>query len=68
MAGMPDDGPVYDIYIVADVEGLKADYADLKEKWRGAVRENAALCAELDRHRRGDVRREQVPCQAQERV
>lgn len=43
----------YDIYIVADVDALKRDYAELWALYEGVVHENAELCEKLDRLRRG---------------
>lgn len=42
----------YDIYAVADVDGLKRDYAELRERYAEVVHENARLHELLDRHRR----------------
>lgn len=42
----------YDIYIVADVDALKRDYAELWALYEAVVHENADLSAKLDRHRR----------------
>ena len=42
----------YDIYIAADVDRLKRDYAELRERYAEVVHENARLHELLDRHRR----------------
>lgn len=42
----------YDIYIAADVDRLKRDYAELWALYEGVVHENAELCEKLDRLRR----------------
>lgn len=42
----------YDIYIVADVDALKRDYAELWALYEEAVHENAELCEKLDKLRR----------------
>lgn len=42
----------YDIYVVADVDALKRDYAALWALYEGVVHENAKLNAKLDRLRR----------------
>ena len=42
----------YDIYIVADVDALKRDYAELWALYETVVHENADLSARLDRCRR----------------
>ena len=42
----------YDIYAVADVDRLKRDYAELRERYAEVVHENARLHELLDRHRR----------------
>lgn len=38
----------YDIYIVADVDALKRDYAELWALYEAVVHENAALAREND--------------------
>lgn len=42
----------YDIYIVADVDALKRDYAELWALYEAVVHENAELCEKLDKLRR----------------
>lgn len=42
----------YDIYISADVDRLKRDYAELWALYEGVVHENAKLNAKLDKLRR----------------
>ena len=42
----------YDIYVVADVDRLKRDYAELWARYEEAVHENARLHELLDRRRR----------------
>lgn len=42
----------YDIYIAADVDRLKRDYAELWARYAEVVHENARLHELLDRHRR----------------
>lgn len=42
----------YDIYVAADVDRLKRDYAALRGRYAEVVRENAKLHELLDRHRR----------------
>ena len=41
----------YDIYITADVDGLKRDYAELWAMYEAVVHENAELARENDRLR-----------------
>lgn len=42
----------YDIYIVADVDALKRDHAELRARYAEVVHENAELHMLLDRRRR----------------
>ena len=42
----------FDIYVVADVDALKRDYAELWALYEGVVHANAKLNAKLDRLRR----------------
>lgn len=41
----------YDIYIAADVDALKADYAQLRREYKHVVRENGLLEDEIKRLR-----------------
>ena len=54
----PDHGP-YDIYVIADVEGLRSENADLKERVAELQTENARLHAHLDRFRRKGMVKEE---------
>lgn len=47
----------YDIYIVADVEELKAKYDKLRRMWREVVHENALLHARVNEYERAGVAR-----------
>ena len=51
-------GP-YDIYVIADVEGLKAENVELKERVEELQMENARLHAHLDRFRRKGITKEE---------
>lgn len=42
----------YDIYVAADVDRLKRDYAELRARYAEVVHENARLNELLDRRRR----------------
>lgn len=47
------EGPgEYDIYVVAHVEAMKAENAELWRRWQEVVAENAELSSRLDRFRR----------------
>lgn len=54
----PSHGP-YDIYVVAEIDGLKAENADLGERVKRLQEENAKLHACLDRYRRMGITREE---------
>lgn len=45
----------YDIYIVSEVEALKAAYKELWRRYEAVVGENAELSRQLDRRRRNAV-------------
>lgn len=51
-------GP-YDIYVIAEVDGLKAEKAELEERVRQLQAENAELHAHLDRYRRRGITKEE---------
>ena len=51
-------GP-YDIYVIADVEGLRAENAELRNRVENLQKEIANLHAHLDRHRRKGTTKEE---------